>query len=114
MTTPTARTRKPAASKSGAHFSIAVAEREADTAADQAEVFTVNLRPGRDVRLHNLSDLDWALAASLDDRDPINLLKAVVYEEDWEDFAEAKFRVSTLRSLIDAWRDFYQVPTPGE
>lgn len=114
MTTPTARTRKTAAPKSAAHFSIAVVEREADAAREQAEVFTVNLRPGRDIRLHDLSDLDWALAASLDDTDPINLLKAVVYEEDWEDFAEAKFRVSTLRQLIEAWRDFYKVLTPGE
>lgn len=114
MTTPTARPRKTAAAKSAAHFSIAVAEREADTASEQAEVFTVNLRPGRDIRLHNLADLDWAVAASLDDSDPISLLKAVVYEEDWEDFAETKFRVSTLRTLIESWRDFYQVLTPGE
>lgn len=54
------------------------------------------------------------MAASLDDSDPISLLKAVVYEEDWEDFAETKFRVSTLRTLIESWRDFYQVLTPGE
>lgn len=114
MTTPTARTRKTAAPKSAAHFSIAVAEREADAQAAGAEVFTVNLSPGQDARLRSLDELDWALAASLDDNDPINLLKAVVYEEDWEAFAEAKFRVSTLRVLIEAWRDFYQVLTPGE
>lgn len=104
-----ATTRKPAARKPKAHFSIAQAEAELTEGLDEIEPFTVELKSGEIVTFVDPRSMGWQKAASLDMSNPYGMFRELVEEEDYEKLVNEDFPLSLITKLGQAWRDHYGV-----
>jgi hypothetical protein len=106
-TTPKARAPK-------VHFDIAAVEREVNDG-ERVEPFSVRLpSTGKVVTLKDPQLIGWQTASALTPEEPMFFLRTVVAEDDWEEFRDAEFSVATMRRLIEAWREHYNMPSLGE
>jgi hypothetical protein len=96
-----------------ADFDIALVEREVNDG-ETVRPFTVKLTSGKSVELKNPQLIGWQTASALTPEEPMFFLRTVVAEKDWEAFSADEFSVATMRRLIEAWREHYNMPSLGE
>lgn len=71
------------------------------------EMFTVDVGIGAPIELISVDELDWQLAATLSPNQPFSFFESVVPEDRYEDFLSAKFKLASMKKLIQAYLDFY-------
>jgi len=96
-----------------ADFDIALVEREVRDG-ETVRPFTVQLTTGKRAVLKNPQLIGWQKASALTPEEPLFFLRTVVDEEDWDEFIAEDFSVGTMRRLVEAWREHYNMPSLGE
>jgi hypothetical protein len=75
---------------------------------DPQEPFAVRIK-GRRVELTPPKELDWIVAASINERTPTLFLESVMSPEDFDHFAAQKYPIWRVERMMDLYREHFGI-----